>query len=134
LKDVAPRNMFLKVVAFEVSQPEMSPLKFLQNWKRSLMSVTLDTSHSEMGSLSGPIIGLLHPSEEGPKPMRSTRSFFVLGCHAPRAPSENMHVAIKIATCVTATCVTKCSPRDMIAHLTVHRARCTRSRRLFPSF
>merc|ERR1711892_1342178 len=64
-----------------------------------------------------------------PEPIWDTSAFLFSGVHAPRAPSENMHVAINIATCV----VTKCIPRDMIAHLTAHCTR-TRPRRLFPSF
>ena len=37
------------VVTLEVSQPEMSALKFLKLWKSSLMSVMAETHQSAMG-------------------------------------------------------------------------------------
>ena len=42
-------NMLLMVVTLEVSQPEMSALKFVKSRKRELMSVMAETSQSAMG-------------------------------------------------------------------------------------
>ena len=42
-------NMTCMVVTLEVSQPEMSALKFFKLWKRRLMSVMAETHQSAMG-------------------------------------------------------------------------------------